>query len=346
MAIFPDGRLWMDELEPGNYSTWSVVPILNTQHYIGKSDWADAAMDHFRLATIRSDGSLWTVSNQSMDQRDAYSLIRIGLDNDWLRVGGWGTGFLLIKKDGTLWLWGRTNDWSWSEDELRADLKIPPKRISDDTNWLGFVHPNSGIESFIEKSDQGIWMLQWTSRQREGSLELNPLPEPFQDIISGTYIYNGNNDWMAAVTTNGQLLAYHSIMGVAHIVGHVEKFQLGEGQKWRGVTFTTENSIIALRLDGTLWEWGPHWPGRDNPVSAKPHQLGTYSRWVALRPINGRYEGSVALAADGSLWCWEAPSDHVWLAPSRKPVYMGNIFEEGDSGNQPATPIKTHESSD
>jgi hypothetical protein len=332
----------MEEIEPGNYRTWVMLPNLETQHYITGSDWVDTAMDHSRLAAIRSDGSLWSVSKESVNRADAYPLTRIGPGDNWLQIGVRATGFLLIKRDGTLWLWGQKNFSSWSEDELRADLTAPPKCLSEETNWVGFLQPYSDPESLIEKKDGSVWRLQWipasrSSRQGEGSFEIKALPQRFQGVVHGDFSYDGR--WRAEATTNGQLWVTHS-------TAPVEKFQIGEDAKWKGVTFTAENSIIALRIDGTLWKWTAHWPWPQNPASIKPRQLGTYSHWLELRPMYRNYEGSIALAADGGLWCWDGPSLHIWLAPSRKPVYLGNLFTKADDADQPGTHTKTHENAD
>ncbi|HZL14036.1 MAG TPA: hypothetical protein VFC85_07815 [Verrucomicrobiae bacterium] len=55
------------------------------------------------------------------------------------------------------------------------------------------------------------------------------------------------------------------------------------------------------------------------------NQLGNHSDWIAISQFH--YWSTLALAADGSLWLWNEPSGHAWLAPSRKPVFIGNIFQ-------------------
>jgi hypothetical protein len=94
-------------------------------------------------------------------------------------------------------------------------------------------------------------------------------------------------------------------------------FQLGNGgKKWKAAAFAYWNNIIAIRSDGTLWDCTDY----------NPAQLGTHSDWIALSP------GGMALASDGSLWSWDPPNTHIWLAPSRRPAYMGNIFHGAPAG--------------
>jgi hypothetical protein len=98
--------------------------------------------------------------------------------------------------------------------------------------------------------------------------------------------------------------------------------QLGEPEKWKTASFGPIffwQSIMAIRSDGTLWKF----PLRSPPkfIPGQPIRLGTRSDWVAVSQ-------GFSLASDGSIWACVQQSKHVWLAPSRMPVYMGNIFED------------------
>jgi hypothetical protein len=130
-----------------------------------------------------------------------------------------------------------------------------------------------------------------------------------------------NGEWNIGVKTNSELWLL-----VDREDQKPEEIQLGRNAKWKAAAFAADNSVITLRSDGTLWEWPPLWNLTRNPGLVKPRQLGTYSGWITLHSIGYWLPDSVALAADGSLWVWKDPSDQNWLAPSRKPVYLGNIF--------------------
>ncbi len=84
----------------------------------------------------------------------------------------------------------------------------------------------------------------------------------------------------------------------------------------------------------------PTWSILNNPRS-NPFQLGSRSDWLSFSYLWGF---GISLAADGSIWAWGQPSRHIWLAPSRKPVYMGNIFQ--GAGGLSATNIDIHENTD
>jgi hypothetical protein len=65
-----------------------------------------------------------------------------------------------------------------------------------------------------------------------------------------------------------------------------------------------------------------------------PVRLGKHSDWVAIGKVGREI---VSLAADGSIWWWRFDSTYIhdgseqrlWLAPSRKPQKLGNIFDKG-----------------
>ena len=104
---------------------------------------------------------------------------------------------------------------------------------------------------------------------------------------------------------------------------------MGSGHRWKMVTFAgAAGWLVALREDGTLWKFQIPW-SLDSMSSEGGHirgeQLGRQSDWIAM-PQFGNGSG-ITLAADGSVWAWGEMSQHLWLAPSRKPVYLGNIFE-------------------
>ena len=135
-----------------------------------------------------------------------------------------------------------------------------------------------------------------------------------QDTSAGIF-WQGLNEIAAGMGTNGELWVASRLWENSGFVPRM-KFQLGRNMRWRAATFVlTEDAIIALRSDGTLWKWSPLWELDDDPSKIRATQLGDHSDWIALP--DSRW--GIALAADGSLWSWGV-RDCIWLEPSRKPV--------------------------
>ena len=70
----------------------------------------------------------------------------------------------------------------------------------------------------------------------------------------------------------------------------IEPTRFGAATNWSAVVVGL-NSILALKEDGTLWEWG-----RILPFG----QIGTATNWTAIA-IGGH---TLALKSDGTLWAW------------------------------------------
>ena len=313
-ALLPDGRLWTEQINVSGFGR--VLPHLNTQRFVGGSNWVDAASDSYRIVGIQLDGSLWSAQvYPGYPGNPAYPLTRIGSGTNWLQVAG-GFGFLLLKEDGTLWNWGTSGN-TLDAGKLRRYLTTPPKRVGEGTNWTEV------FGRFARRSDGSVWALSFGADGTNSArklVQMLPWELPNKGFVSYAY---STGVWTVGVKTNGELWLFEY-----QTDQKTKEIQLGQNAKWKAAEFAVDN-LIALRSDGTLWEWPPFGGLTRNSGSVKPVQLGTYSGWIALHshtwpPV------SVALAADGRLWVWNDPSEHIWLAPSRKPVFLGNIFGEAD----------------
>ncbi len=318
-AVLPDGRLWTERIGLGNYGR--IFPFLNTQKSVRGSNWVDATSDFYRILAIQSDGSLWTC--KTYPERSGYPMTRIGTDTNWLQVAG-GVGFLLLKNDHTLWCWIVDRDYSGS-DKSRTSSATPLMRLGQETNWTAVF---SQGRTYVRKDGGSIWMLVFGPRNANPKPHLEPL-ESWQLLNKGfaslAWAYTSMGDWTGGIKTNGELRLFANAENQKTM-----EVRLGKSMTWKATAFAADNSILAIREDGTLWEWPQLGGWTRNPDSVKPVQLGTYSGWIGLYSYRSYPSGCIALAADGNLWSWKDPSAYLWLAPSRKPVYLGNIFSNAN----------------
>jgi alpha-tubulin suppressor-like RCC1 family protein len=312
-ALLLDGRLWNERTEFSGFN--GIIPRLNTQHFVDGSNWTDIASDNFRVVAIQANGSLW--SFQTYDGwrgMPPYPLTQIGSDRDWLRVAGDGNCFLLLKNDGTLWTWG-ANGWEVDSSRLKKYLAIPPRRLDEGTNWTDVFSYNQNFGPFARKSDGSIWAVSDDSSKTNFSSRLWRLPS--SELASQGFTSLGwMIGWIGGVKTNGELWL---ILDQAN--QKPREIQLGKNEKWKEIMGAGENSLIALRSDGTLWKFSIL-------IGANRSQMGNHSDWIAFSTSRWHF---ITLAADGSIWAWDEPSGHRWLAPSRKPVFIGNIFQGANS---------------
>jgi hypothetical protein len=330
-AILPDGRLWIETVVIAHYTngTSKLLPSQSKAQFIDGSNWTEVAPNLYETLAIKSDGTLWNLQNKWDESRglSPSKLTQMGSETNWshVAIGTPGYFFLLLKNDESLWLWG-TNQVKGLDKKLAADLATPPARVSDETNWTGLVSLNS---VYARKNDGSFWTwnLKWKGT--------NSISHFFKKT-------NLSNEWMsfishwnysAGVKTDGEIWLLLNPPAKWNwddgIPPYSRQIQLGPNAKWKAITSMRNFSLVALRSDGTLWEWPQVWNLTRDPDLAKPVQLGDHSDWVAISAINDWY--LITLAADGSLWLWGEPSGHRWLAPSRKPVFIGNIFQGANS---------------
>jgi len=334
-ATLLDGRLWVETLA-FNYksNSWMggfeiLAPSRSKAQFVGGSNWVGVAADNFQALGIQSNGSLWSLQKNPFEEQSDCKLTQIGSETNWLQAAGDSMGFLLLKKDGSLWTWG-TESFDWKTEttslpkKLKFDLATPPARISEETNWTEVF--TSGFRgqkiSDARKNDGSVWKLSldWEKTNSVAHLQSTNMNSGWYDFVSL------GSEGGAGVKTNGELwFIWKHNPNIPQA-----KFQLGQEAKWKAVIFSFASggvSIVALRDDGTLWKWSSILNLINDSV--KPVQLGNHADWIAFPSINNWQ--AIVLAADGSLWAWAESSEYVWLAPSRKPVLIGNIFQGAEA---------------
>ncbi len=330
----PDGRVWTKNLVTDFvsnrwYEAEIMAPARSHAQFIAGSNWADITASYFQALGIQSDGTLWDIQrkwNLSQDpwsQKGPFTATQIGSDRDWSQAEGSSVGFLVTKKDGSLWLWG-TNNFYWRRSgsnsipqKLKSDLATLPSRVGDETDWTILFPAAGGDFPQAMKSDGTFW--HWIGSTGTNffytlGLETN-LTGPWSSLVN---LANGSS---VGIKTNGSLWAMRTIRPSSwkQKARQVET-QWGKDAQWKAVGGNWK-AVYAIRSDGTLWKWSPIWNLPDPPETV---QLGTQSNWVTLGIT---WTGNFAVATDGSLWAWDQPSRYVWLTPSRKPVYVGNILD-------------------
>jgi hypothetical protein len=351
-AILPGGRLWSDSMAYHTVSnlwwqTIALAPKNNVSSFIGGSNWTQFCANNLQALGIQSDGTLWSVQTKwdptrnSRRQSGPFTVAQIGPDTDWRQVSGGRSGFLLLKRDGSLWQWG-TNYYDWKKQttsipkKLANDRAMMPSRIGNGTDWLDLF--SSGEHPYAKKRDGSLW--RWAQRS---DLDAKSMLVPVSEI-------NTNGPWSSVsflggdsfveIKTNGEFWFAFTRYGSPETKNkpNLMRVRLGGNAKWKACRISWQG-VWAIRDDGTLWKWPPVWFISDKS-DLNPTQCGNRSDWLSL---SDSWDFEVGLAADGSLWAWGEPSLHIWLAPSRKPVYLGNLFTEADDADQPATHTKTHE---
>ena len=198
-------------------------------------------------------------------------------DLDWafLADGGWRA----IASDGSLWAWG--GNWFGGIGDGTRERRDAPVRVGDDYDWA-YVTTGGGGGSFTFgiRTDGSLWA--WG---RNDSAELG---------IGGTT--HALRPVRISHTDSNRL-----VIGQAH---HNSR-PVRDDSRWISVSAGGNRRSVAVRADGTLWEWGQlteiHAASNRVRTISRPVQVGEDSDWVSASAGSGH---SVAIKADGSLWAW------------------------------------------
>jgi alpha-tubulin suppressor-like RCC1 family protein len=249
---------------------------------------------------IQADGSLWISSEAKAVAWTGAKMMRFGDETNWQQVVQKDVGFLLLKRDGTLWQWG-TNRLDWSQWQTRWPTvrAFLPQPLGTNSDWQEIF--NDRPLAFARKNDGSVWRINWDWKiERDTNLD---------QIVSQTVSF-ANNGLMAWIGKDGTLWSSHRYWNRAEETRQF--FQVSKETNW----VTTEINwgwLVALKSDGSLWQW--HFDGASLAGIEKrpPTRLGLHRDWIGLA---GGWDGTVTLAADGSLWFW--PDEVCYLGALMK----------------------------
>jgi ABC-type transport system involved in multi-copper enzyme maturation permease subunit len=310
------------------------------KHFLAGTNWMAESGSMVENAAIRGDGTLWVSAKTAPPfyRRKAEAIKppapmeQFGHDTDWkdlARVGEHER--VLLKQDGTLWSWGTNHvdhplglknqepqRWpggGWSRmlatpNEVFVWKENGEAWIVVDSNWrpeiaAGGQKPLGGTVTLA----RWAWFDHQKLRSVAGFIGMELVVR--EDGTLWTY---GPMNW---TSRHGQMQLFNRA-----------PLQIGTERDWVSVAADSE-MVVTLKADGTLWQWGDREPyflmlQRGQAMERQLTRLGIHSDWVAL---GGGNNGICSLAADGSVWWWSAFYYNTkWLAPSRKPMAMGNIF--------------------
>jgi hypothetical protein len=180
------------------------------------------------------------------------------------------------------------------------------------TQWSDF---NAGSNvTILLKSDMTIWQFGSNNRGQLGLNDTVNRSSPTQ--IPGT-------TWNK-VSTNTQTTSATKTDGTLWVWGYNDNGQLGlndavtvhrssptqvPGTQWSFVKISTSDSVLATKLDGTLWTWGQNNDGElglNNIIDySSPVQIpGTQWSTEKNKFDSAREDNAFATKTDGTLWGW------------------------------------------
>jgi len=230
-------------------------------------------------------------------------------DNDWLKISSNDEHTIGLKKDKTLWAWGRNTIGQLGTGNYQS--QIIPKMVNSLKIWkdisTGWQH------SIALKNDSSIWI--WGNNT-------------FGELGLGLDSFNFNiphkidlNKWIkicAAANTsfgiqaNGKLWCWGKntlALGLSNQYNNDSVYfrsphEIDNSTDWVDIV-SSGTHTIALKKDGSIWSWGFNDGGQlglDNyNNTAVPTKIGTQKDWVKIFVGSA---SSYAIKANGTLWGW------------------------------------------
>lgn len=314
LAIRADGTLWawggnlFGQVGDGSLKNISKPIMVGTA-----KNWVALASGEFHNLALRSDGTLWSwgynLNGQLGDGTPGLNKsvpAKVGNLTTWTAVAAGKAHSVALKKDGTLWTWGRNfsgqlGDGTLSDRSLPVQIKNP---INPQTKWIAIA---AGAENtFARDVDGNLWA--WGSSQ-SGLFDSGQGVEP---ITTPTRL--GGGPWVATaagrlhaltIRADGALFSggdnAHGQLGLPGKSGPTAG-QVGTEFNWSAIAAGDFHSL-GIRTDGTLWSWGKNEAGQlgdgSNQKLDSPKKVGNESTWIKL---SAGATHSLAIKADGTLW--------------------------------------------
>ena len=271
---------------------------------------------------IQPDGTLWISDKPETNKGTAGKPHQFGSETNWHQLAQGSTSIVLLKTDGTLWRWGCLTNELHQWPGLRA---FTPYQIGTNTDWQELFTMN---RIFVRQTNGCVWRLD--ANWKKG-IEIDELVREtnYDEIISQTASSAGE-EATAFIHSDGTLWVLNRYWDdKSRRTQGTGILQVGKENDWRAVTIGGHR-MVALKADGSLWQWNFKIGSAVEAVNVSPTRLGIHDDWVA---ITGRWGWVIALAADGSLWLWpdkQSYDNGYLLKLPKQPQFLGNIFGKPD----------------
>jgi alpha-tubulin suppressor-like RCC1 family protein len=125
------------------------------------TNWAQVASGNNFIASIKTDGTMWAWGENSGGGQlgdntiiNRSSPIQVGALTNWAQVSCGGENTASVKTDGTIWTWGRNNNYGQlGQNNLIS--RSSPVQVGALTNWTQVAAGNTHCSTI--KTDGTFW---------------------------------------------------------------------------------------------------------------------------------------------------------------------------------------------
>lgn len=261
LAIKNDGTLW--SWGWGNTGELGLGDIyrMNSPSRVGyDTTWVTVSGADGHAAGIKSDGSLW-VWGANVDQQlsvgpslnsKVLSPVQMGKERDWVKVAAGEEYTLALKKDGSLWAWGRNQGGAMGAPTLYVTQQAPI-RVGHDNDWVKIFASNTGNASFGIKANGTLWAWGANTSGQLGIPGIKNSPVPVQ--------ISADRDWVNVSTHLGTAAGIRADGSMWHWGFGIKGIQRIPIKGKYVAIAASMNFMLWMRSDGTLWEEGKNASG-------------------------------------------------------------------------------------
>jgi alpha-tubulin suppressor-like RCC1 family protein len=207
-----------------------------------------------------------------------------------------------IKEDGTLWTWGSSSWNMLGYENTTMDMQWYPKQVGVDTGWKQI---DFGLQFMLVLNEDGtIWAA--------GEEPFLGFPEDNSLLLqlgtsSGWKAFSCGEHFALLLKNDGTLWGIggngYSQLGLGDSGPEAyfnSPVQIGTDNGWKDIAAGDEYSL-AVKNDGTLWNWGQLPWANSGDIIFEPTQVGTDTDWQS---VETGYQSNAAIKNNGTLWTW------------------------------------------
>lgn len=250
------------------------------------------------------------LNDQGTTTNHRSSPVQVGTDINWDAVSGGYDHAGGIKKDGTLWLWGRGTYGQLGQND-RVD-RSSPTQVGALTTWSRVEVSQRSTVAI--KTDGTIWtwggtvwgMLGNNTTYADSPGRSSPVQLGSETTWSDLSV--GQNA-VAALKTDGTWWAWGfnnaGVLGDGTNTSRSSPIQIGSDTDWAAFGTDGTGSTWAVKTDGELYATGRNTAGQLGLNNTSPNyrsspvQVGALTNWVTPRAGDNHMK---ALKTDGTLW--------------------------------------------
>jgi alpha-tubulin suppressor-like RCC1 family protein len=292
--IKTDGTLWTwGRANNGSLGLNEATMQKSSPTQIGtNTTWRSLSRGSSQILATKTDGTLWGWGRNQYGnlgdntETDRSSPTRIGTDSNWTTMTqNSGKFSLATKTDGSIWVWGQSQQGQLGLNEPASSHKSSPTQLTG-TGYSDFVLGQNFVAA--RKTDGSLWGWGYNDKgqlgQNQGGNTARSSPVQVGTDTTWASISAGYTA-IGGVKTNGTLWTWGSnstqgSLGHGDIINRSSPTQVGTDSNWNSGKHTLSMSYqqgVAQKTDGTLWAWGRNEAGQigvnDRTRRSSPTQI-------------------------------------------------------------------------